>query len=291
MNSSSTNPAPAVVARHWPEYLMEGAQLGLFMLAACACSVMLDHPRSVVHGWIEDASLRRALAGFAMGATAIALIYSPWGRQSGAHFNPAVTLNFWRMGKMRGVDALGYCAGQFSGGVLGVVLARALIGRAVGEPPVNWAATVPGSYGTAGAFFGEFVISFLHITTVLFISNHSKLAPHTGWFAGLLVAGWITIEGPLSGMSMNPARTFASGFPGNIWTGAWIYYTAPVFGMLAGGYLFGWLRGRRPAGCPKLVHPAGARCIFCGHRVSEAATKAARSSATAMAPPSMETLT
>jgi aquaporin Z len=268
MNSSPTNASGGVAARHWPEYLMDGALLGLFMLSACAFGMLLDHPRSAVHHWMASPHLRRALGGLAMGATAVALIYSPWGKQSGAHFNPAVTLNYWRMGRMRGIDAVGYFAGQFAGGVLGVILARSLIGSALGDPGVNFLATVPGTHGAVGAFLGEFAISLIHITLILFISNHPRLAPYTGWFAGLLVASWITFEAPLSGMSMNPARTFASALPGNIWTGWWIYFTAPLLGMLSGGFLFGWFHGRQPMGCPKLVHSTRVRCIFCGHLMS-----------------------
>jgi aquaporin Z len=237
--------------------------------------VLLDHPASFVHEAIPNPDLRRALGGLAMGATAVALIHSPWGKQSGAHFNPAVTLNFWRLGKMRGRDAAGYMAGQFAGGVLGVVAVRLLVGVALAEPPVSWVATVPGPAGVVAAAAGEFAIAFLHLLAILFISNDPKLARFTGWFAGLLVATWITIEGPLSGMSMNPARTFASALPGNIWTGWWIYFTAPVLGMLAAGFAFVALRDQRPLACPKLVHAEDRRCIFCGHLMKRTGPTAA----------------
>ena len=80
---------------HLPEYLMEGAELGVFMISACLFTALLEYPASPVHGMIADATIRRALIGCSMGATAIAIIYSPWGKQSGAHFNPAVTLTFF----------------------------------------------------------------------------------------------------------------------------------------------------------------------------------------------------
>ncbi|MGE4182787.1 MAG: MIP/aquaporin family protein [Limisphaerales bacterium] len=258
------NPVP----RHWPEYLMEGGLLGLFMISAAVVGVLLNHPESVVGSLALDPVLRRVLGGLAMGVTAVVLIHTPWGRQSGAHFNPAVTLSFWSLGRMRGRDVLGYLAGQFAGGFLGLLVARAMIGRALGDEPVQWVVTVPGSAGAGWAAFGEFGIAFLHFFAVLALSNYPRLSPFTGWIAGLLVATWIVVEGPLSGMSMNPARTFASALPSGIWTGGWIYFTAPVLGMLAAGFVFSTIRKSRPLACPKLIHSPNHRCIFCGHRMA-----------------------
>lgn len=94
------------LTQHWPEYLMEAAELGLFMISAGALGVLLEYPGSPVHQALPSPALRRVLMGLAMGATAIAIIYSPLGKQSGAHFNPSVTLTFFRLGKVRGWDAL-----------------------------------------------------------------------------------------------------------------------------------------------------------------------------------------
>src|SRR5947209_10287552 len=80
------------IAGHWPEYLIEAAGLGLFMLSACTFGVLLEHPMSPVSAWIESPMARRALIGIAMGLTAIGIVYSPWGKRSGAHLNPALTL-------------------------------------------------------------------------------------------------------------------------------------------------------------------------------------------------------
>lgn len=249
--------------RHWPEYLMEAAELGLFMVSACAFGVLLENPASPVRQALGDAFGRRALMGAAMGATAIAIIYSPWGKQSGAHFNPAVTLTFWRLGKVKGPDAAFYVAAQFAGGLAGVVAAHAFLGGLLAHPAVSYVATVPGP-SVALAFAAEVAMTFVIMSVVLGVANHPRLALLTGVFAGSLVATYIAFEAPISGMSLNPARSFASALPSGIWTAFWLYLAAPSLGMLAAAEVHRGLKGARTAHCAKLHHQNRYRCIFCG---------------------------
>ena len=99
---------------------------------------------------------------------------------------------------------------QFAGAAVGVLVARALLGARLAHPAAHFAVTMPGSRGVAVAFVAEAAISFVLMSVILRVSNHTTLARHTGVFAGALVALYITFEAPLSGMSMNPARTFGS---------------------------------------------------------------------------------
>jgi aquaporin Z len=250
---------------HWPEYLIEAWALGTFMVSAGAFATLLEAPGSPVHQALAaHPFLRLLLMGLAMGATAIGIIHSPWGRQSGAHMNPAVTLTFLRLGKIARWDAAFYGLFQVLGGTAGVLLVQAVAGSAFVEPPVRFAVTVPGPGGAARAFAGEAAISFLLMAMVLWTTNHPRHARFTGRFAGALVALYITFESPLSGMSMNPARTVASALPSGTWTAVWVYFLAPTLGMLLAAQMFGTLTRWQARHCAKLDHPPGVRCIFCG---------------------------
>jgi len=244
---------------------MEAGLLGGFMLAACAFATLLEHPASPVRQVIAQPILRRIPMGLAMGLTAVTLIYSRWGRRSGAHLNPAVTLSFWRLGKVAPWDALFYVVAQFAGGIAGVELAALLLGDLVAHPAVRYAATLPGAAGPAPAFVAEAAIAFGLMLVVLTTSNHPRLARFTGLFAGALVASYIVLEAPFSGMSMNPARTVGSAVPSGSWTALWVYFTAPPLGMLAAAQLYPVIGRRRRVRCAKLHHDSAQRCIFrCG---------------------------
>jgi aquaporin Z len=252
--------------RHWPEYMMEVAGLATFMISACLFATLLEHPGSPARQAIPAPLVRRLLMGLAMGLTAIGIIYSPWGKQSGAHINPAVTLTFLRLGKVRPWDGLFYVIAQFTGGVAGILVSAAILWPWIAEAHVNYVATVPGAGGTGLAFVAELLISFGLMSTVLIASNTDRLARFTGLFAGILVATYITVEAPLSGMSMNPARTFGSAVGARTWAFLWIYFTAPPLGMLLAAEVYRRVKGADAALCAKLHHQNDKRCIFrCGY--------------------------
>ncbi|HYC32990.1 MAG TPA: aquaporin [Gemmatimonadales bacterium] len=263
MPSRADGEQPAAAWGHWPEYGIEAALLGAFMLSACLFSILLFHPTSPVVELVADSFARRVMMGAAMGATAVALTYSRWGKRSGAHYNPAVTLAFARLGKVARVDVLGYLSAQFLGAIGGVYLAQLIAREMLAHTDVHYAVTRPGPAGAVVAFVAEASISCLLMTVVLVASNRARLAPYTGLFAALLVTTFITVEAPLSGMSMNPARTVGSGFWAADWTSVWIYLTAPPLGMLAAAELYLSRRGADGVFCAKLHHANRERCIFC----------------------------
>jgi aquaporin Z len=257
-----TSPAWEALAAHWPEYLMEAAALGMFMVSACTVAVLLAFPASPVSAWIPDPAVRRVIGGIAMGLTAIGIICSPWGQRSGAHMNPALTLAFFTLGKIAPWDAVFYMASQFGGGTAGVLLSHWLIGPALAHPTVNYVATLPGPQGPRVAFAAEFAISLLLVSIVLRVANSRKWSRYTPLVAGCMVAIFISFESPLSGMSMNPARSLASALPSGLWTAFWIYLTAPPIAMVAAAQLYRRGGGVRRVFCAKLHHHNHQRCIF-----------------------------
>ncbi len=255
-------PAPQKSASHWPEYLIEAAGLGFFMISACLFTALLYHPLSPVRQVLPNPLIRNLLTGLAMGLTLISIVYSPWGKRSGAHLNPVFTLTFLRLGKVAPKDAAFYVAAQFVGGLAGVLLSSLLLGGLIRDPAVNFAVTVPGPAGAGAAFLAEAGISFLMMTMVLISTNTPGITRYTGLFAGALVATYITFEAPLSGMSMNPARTLASALPAWLFPSLWVYFTAPLLGMLMAAEVFVRLKGLRGVYCAKMHHDNLQRCIF-----------------------------
>jgi aquaporin Z len=253
-------PARADVREKLRIYAMDGALLGVFMVSACLNVALLEHPASPVRAAITSALLRRTLVGLAMGLTAACLIYSRWGKRSGAFMNPAMVLCFLRLGKLSMVDAVGYIAAQLVGSVGGVFMAKLVLPGLLGDPAVNYVATTP-SGGEGPAFLAEFCLAFVLLSTVMTINRSPRFAPYTGACAAVLVALFISAAAPISGMSINPARTFGSAVWAHVWSGFWIYLSAPLLGMLAGAELQRRLMTRHDRLCGKLSHDETIACF------------------------------
>ncbi len=234
------------------------------MVSVGVFASLLFAPDSAAVHRIPAEPARNALMGLAMGLTLLTLVYSPIGALSGAHMNPAFTLAFWRLGRIQTLDAAGYIVCQILGGLLGTLAIGRLIGGPFTAAPVRWAPTVPGRWGTTPAFAAEFGMTLVLMLVVLYTSNTKRLARVTGCFAAMLLALYITFESPVSGMSLNPARTLASAVPANVFTAWWVYALAPVLGMLAATEIFRLLPGTPPVHCCKLNHDHPGVCPHCG---------------------------
>jgi aquaporin Z len=254
---------------HWPEYLIEGWALGTFMLSASIVVVLLESRQLPLRELIPSPLIRRVIVGMAMGLTAFGLIYSRWGRRSGAHMNPAVTLAFLRLRLVRPIDGLFYMLAQTMGGTIGVLTGFLLTAGMLAAPEARWVVTVPGTCGSFAAFGVEFLMAMSLMLVVLQFSSTPHLRRFTGAAAALLVAIFITVAAPYSGMSINPARTLASAIPSGIWTAFWIYLLAPPLGMVVAVELHRWQSGGLLRHCAKLCHDNRTRCIHCGYTPSK----------------------
>jgi aquaporin Z len=250
------------IALHWPEYLFEGVELGLFMLAACSFGTLLFFPASTVVERVPSPAVRLVFMGLAMGATAIAIILSPMGRRSGAHFNPIVSFTFFCLGRMHRLDTLFYVVAQFIGGALGVLAARFLVGVHLASPSVRYVVTIPGHYGITAAFLAEFCMGLLTMTVVLQSGNRAGLSRFTWLLVGLLVMLYVIAFSPVSGFSLNPARTLSSAIFAGVWTAMWLYLSAPLLGMLVAAALYVLTSGSEAVLCAKIYHDLHSPCPF-----------------------------
>ena len=241
---------------------MEAAEVALYLFLTCIFASLLLSLASPVRRFVGNPATLRAMMGLAIGTTLAAIVISPWGQQSGGHLNPAVTLAFYRLGKMDSADVVSYMIAQFSGAIGGVCLARYMLPDPLGLHASRYAVTEPGARGIGIAFLAEVAISFILMLTILVASNRKSLVRYTPYFVGLLYAVFITFEAPVSGMSMNPARSFGPALHANYWHVLWLYFIAPTLGMLLAAEMFLRIRGGVLPFCAKLHHANNKRCIF-----------------------------
>lgn len=229
---------------HWRDYLLEAAGLMVFMLGAGLFTTLFMYPGSPVATAIPSDLLKRVGLGLCMGLVTLG-IASTIGDRTGAHINPAVTWAFWRQGKIGGADAVWYTLAQFAGAIVAPVLLLAAIGDPFAHEKVDYATSRPGPGGDLVAFAAEFAISFVLMLAVLVALNSKRLSKRVPGIVAALIAVYIAVESPLSGMSMNPARSFGSALTANQWDGIWIYFAAPMLATLLAVEVYDRMRAAR----------------------------------------------
>lgn len=199
------------------KYLAEA--LGTFALVFAGCGAI------VVDG-LQGGILGHVGISVVFGLIIMAMIYS-YGNVSGAHFNPAVTVSFLAAGRIKGKDALIYIVAQILGGLLGGVILLLLF------PGVASYGTTSPSAGVWQAFIIEVVLTFILMSVILNVSTGHM---EKGIMAGIAIGGTVALAslfgGPVSGASMNPARSIAPAVISGDLSSLWIYVTAPFIGSL-----------------------------------------------------------
>ena len=255
--------------RNLSAYLSEFAGTAIMLFLGVSAVAFMWGPGSPVPV-VPNAALRRLLTGIMFAGGATAVVYSPLGQISGGHLNPAVTLAFWRLGKVPTRDAVIYVVMQFLGAFVGAYAAGVAWGGLT--KGVHYAATVPGDgYTRAGALAAETAITFLLVFLIFVCVNKPKVAPLTGLIAGSLVALLVMIEAPVTGTSLNPARTLGPALLAPNYTALWVYFVGPIAGALIAVAAFSGQWGKRTV-CAKLYHTAKYPCPFdrCDYRLVKA---------------------
>jgi aquaporin Z len=247
---------------HWREYLMEAAELAFFMLCVCTAGTILYERNSPLNTLGVSGLTRSILMGVAISIASYTIIRSPFGRRSGAHFNPALTFAYFGLGRVHRWDALAYILAQFIGGFLGVLIAHALFGASLAGLPVRYVVTLPGRHGYFLAFLAEFLASFILMEIVLVVSNHRRLAKYSPLFVAIVTVCGYALSGSISGYSVNPARSFSSASFARVWNGIWIYFVAPGLGMLTAAALYKNVLGIERIYCAKVFHDLRSVCPF-----------------------------
>ena len=234
---------------------MEAWGLATFMAGASLLPMLLEYPGSPVHQAVPALHQRLIVLGTGMGLVVAGIVYSPWGKRSGAHINPSVTWAFYRFGKIGFWDAVFYTAAQFAGAVLTIQVMRLLLGAPYRHPKINFAMTMVGTPGAAVAFGAEFAMSFLLMIVLLFMVNRKALEKWAGAVVAALITLYLIFETPLSGMSLNPARTFGSAVAAHEWKAMWVYVSGPVLGTLLAERVYRHWQGCHFAGPRYPVKP------------------------------------
>ena len=219
---------------------MEATGIAGFVFLAGSLTVFLEHPSlPVMRSWLwHYPVLRRTLLGVGMGLY-VALTIKLFGKLSGTHVNPSVTWTFCRLGNIHFIDMIFYTIAQFIGAIAGFYLLKLLMGDLFAYPLIDYGVSKPQPpHTTTGAFVAEFIISFVLMFTLLFVSSSRKMEKYAALFIGLLIAVYIIAELPYSGMSLNPARSFAAALGAGEWQHLWLYFVSPVAAMLLAAEVF-----------------------------------------------------
>ena len=176
---------------------------------------------------------------------AVTLVVAGSGHLGGAHINPAVTLGFWSVRRFKGRDVVPYIVAQ----CVGAVAASALSGWVLG-PVGHFGATVP-SLPLAQSFIVEMGFTGILGFVIMAVATDERTSPAVAPFAiGATIFVGALVTGPLTGGSFNPARTLGPAVVGGLWTAHWLYWVAPITGMMLGMRLYEMLRSPSGSGAP-----------------------------------------
>lgn len=194
---------------------------------------------AIVADAARDGALGTVGIALVFGLVIMVMVYAT-GHLSGAHINPAVTIAFALGRHFPPREAGAYIAAQLAGAVLAALLLLA----AWPEAPAQLGATVP-SDGAATAFTYEFVMTAFLMFVITAVATDTRAV---GAAAAIAIGGTVALDalfgGPVTGASMNPARSFGPALAAGEWQDFWVYVAAPVLGAAAGLFTYELVRGK-----------------------------------------------
>lgn len=246
------------------EWLTEFVGTAALVTVGLSAVVLIFSTRSPVAMRLTNLELRRLVVGIFFVVTATTVIYSPLGRRGGGHLNPALTLGFFRLGKLRWQGAAAYVVAQICGALTAAVLVLVLWGG--WDRSVHLGATTPGPLGPWAALAAELVLTFVLVSVIFHFVDQPRLQRFTPIAAGLTTLVCVLVEAPASATSLIPARTLGPDVVVGTFQALWIYLLAPPLGAVLAAVVFRRTRGDVP--CAKVVHTDDSVCHFrdCAYR-------------------------
>jgi aquaporin Z len=260
LSDQTARPQPAVGGLHFGEWGAELVGTAILVFAAMSAVTVMFHPDSTVEDWIPSTSTRLLVLGLVFAVIIVAIATSPLGRLSGAHLNPAVTLAFWITGHVHPHDLFGYWAAQFTGGMVGAYVLRAVWGGTAAE--VEYGAISP-EVGAGAAVAIEALMVALIIAAMFFFLSERRLVPWTAVIAGLVVAADTWLGAPKTNTGLNPARTLGPSIVSGHWQDWWVYFIGPAAGAALVALL--WQAVPRVILTAKLFHDSSYRSVLRSH--------------------------
>jgi aquaporin Z len=221
------------VRRHgYAEWLAELAGTALLLGVGFSVVAVVVSPLSPVARAIPGEGLRFLVVGVTFGLLAASIAISPLGRRSGAHLNPAITLGFWLRRDVHPNDLAGYVVAQALGAILGTVAFSLALGSWAAS--IATAATRPDdALGDLGGLAVEAGLTCALLVAIFSVLTVERLVR---WTPAVVVAALtllIWAGSPLTGASMNPARSLAPAILENDFSALWIYVVGPALGAAA----------------------------------------------------------
>ena len=199
---------------------------------------------AVVMGAAPGVGLLPVALAFGLSIVATAYVIGPI---SGCHLNPAVSLAMLLTKKLKGSDFIGYVASQITGATVGAALLKLLVSFGVADQTGALGANSVANVGIGGALAVEIILTAIFVFAILGVTSDERKGSVAGIVIGLTLAFVHIVGIPLTGTSVNPARSLGPAFfaGGESLTNVWVFVLAPLLGAALAVGLFSLIRNRK----------------------------------------------